>query len=94
MRRTSAASCTSSSAEVSPASRGCVPWPEGEPRLVAPHQHVLQPERRAQDAEPRHVEQRLGLGREGPEALAQFIAQPINFAGRPAPAPVAGTGRA
>ena len=71
-----------------------MPGAEGQPRLVAPDQDVLEAERRAQHAEPRHVEQRLGLDRKGPEALAQFISQPINFAGCHAPAPVGGTGRA
>ena len=58
-----------------------MPGAEGEPGLVASDQHVLEPERRTHHAEPRHVEQRLGLDRQRPEALAQFIPQPINVAG-------------
>src|SRR5262245_12123059 len=58
---------------------------EGEPRLVSPDQHVLQAERRTQDAEVRHVKQSLGLGRKGPKALTQFISQPVNFTRRERP---------
>ena len=51
---------------------------------------MLETECRSEDAKVRHVQQGLGLGRKGPEALAQFISQPINVAGceRPRQSPV------
>jgi len=55
--------------------------PEGEPCLVPPDQHVLQPEGGAHDAKTGHVEQSLGFRRGWTEAFPQFIPQPINFAG-------------
>ena len=57
------------------------PGTEGETRFVSPHQHILQAKRRPHDAEPRHVEQRLGGGRQGAEAFPQLVAEPVNFAG-------------
>ena len=94
VRRTSAASCTSSSAEVSPASRGFVPARIREPCLVASDQHVLEAEHGAQDAKPRHVEQCLGLYREAARSVRAVHPAAHQCRQTSRPAPVGGRGPA
>jgi hypothetical protein len=63
-----------------PRETGLGTGPEGETGLVAAHQDVLQSQRAAGHTKARHVEECLCLGRERPEALAHFVAEPINVA--------------